>query len=60
MRCCVATLDALPDDYETTEGEVLDCTYEEAGNERLRFVLGAWEWNNGPIGSYTMEETPCP
>lgn len=50
MRCCLETLSeeiARRGNHVTnyTQGETLDCKYQEPGNEEMIFDHGVWRWN---------------
>ena len=46
MRCCLSTIDEYviehPDDEATDL--IIDCRYEDPGNEQIMLVAGRWKW----------------
>lgn len=55
MRCCIQTFKDLPDDFEFTEGMVLDCKFEKPGNAQMVFEGDTLRWN-GPRSEQVEEE----
>lgn len=43
MRCCMATIDELPDDTPEEDGHTVACKH--CGGP-IRFFRGAWEWGH--------------
>jgi hypothetical protein len=50
MRCCTATIFNLPDEYEVSEGDIIDCEYEKKPTMTMRD--NAIEW----IGAANIQE----
>lgn len=46
MRCCIQTFKDLPDGFDFTEGQVLDCKFERPGNAKMIFEGGTLRWNH--------------
>lgn len=46
MRCCLDTIETLPDD-DYPDGAVVGCKHESAGNAQIVLRRGVWRWNSG-------------
>ena len=45
LRCCIDTICTLDKDIDFKDESIIDCKYEETGNQSIILKNGVWRWN---------------